>query len=75
MPAPLLRKQTEFAIKATNLDASIQEEDSTECLGARLCVNTITTTNSSITTRPKNREDKDISNFTSLGKTDTKSLD
>ena len=72
-PAPLLREQTLFAIKANNLDASIQEEDSTECLGARLYVTAINTTNNKVTTTTKDKEDNDFKNFTSLGKAETKS--
>ena len=73
IPAPLLREQTLFAIKANNLDASIQEEDSTECPGARLYVTAINTTNNKVTTTTNDKEDNDSRNLTSLGKAETES--
>ena len=78
IPGPLvLREHTLFAIKANNLDdASIQEKDSMECLGARSYFTTINTTSNKVTITPNNdKEDNNFRNLTSLGKAETKSLE
>ena len=53
-----------------------KEEGFTECPGvATYAKATTTTTNNSTTTEPEDKEDKVISNLTSLGKTDSESTD
>ena len=72
-PAPLLREQIFFAIKANDSDVLIQEEDSIECPGARSYVTAINTTTNKVPIATNNKEDNNFRNFTSLGKAETKS--
>ena len=72
-PTKLLKEQALFAIKTSDLDTSIQEQDSTECPGAKSYASVINTTTDIVTTTTTNdKEDNDLGKLTTLGDTGNK---